>query len=103
MILYNVTVKVDPSVDAKWKQWMKETHIPDMLNTGLIKEYKMCRLLSVDDSDGATYASQFMFTDVASFNRYQKDFAPGLQADHKEKFGDLCLAFRTLMEVLDAN
>ena len=52
MILYNVTLKVDPQIHEEWKQWMCEVHIPDVMSTGLFKEYKMCKLLGLDEEDG---------------------------------------------------
>jgi hypothetical protein len=43
MILYNVTVSIDESVEKEWLQWMKEVHIPDVMNTGLFVSSKICR------------------------------------------------------------
>jgi hypothetical protein len=34
MILYNVTVSVDPEIHDEWLAWMKSKHIPDVLATG---------------------------------------------------------------------
>ena len=33
MIIYNVTVGVDKSIEADWLAWMKEVHIPDVIKT----------------------------------------------------------------------
>jgi len=38
MILYNVTVKIMKPLEAEWLKWMKEVHIPDVINTGLFGE-----------------------------------------------------------------
>jgi hypothetical protein len=35
MIVYNVTVKVNTEVHDEWFAWMKETHIPEVMKTGL--------------------------------------------------------------------
>ena len=35
MILYNVTIKVDHDIHDEWMEWMKQTHIPQVLETGL--------------------------------------------------------------------
>ncbi len=100
MILYNVTVKVSPEIEVEWAIWMKEVHIPDVMNTGLFTEYKMCRLLEQDESDGKTFAIQYLCKSAEDFASYQKEFAPALQQDHKQRFGDKFIAFRTIMEVL---
>lgn len=100
MILYNVTVKISHSVHDDWLRWMKEVHIPDVLATGLFTEYKLCRLLGVDESDGVTYATQYFCPDMESFKIYQEKYAPRLQKDHKDRYEDQYVAFRTLMEVV---
>ena len=41
MILYNVTISIDTSVEEDWLQWMKEIHIPDVMNTGLFIDNKI--------------------------------------------------------------
>ncbi len=100
MIIYNVTVKIDLEVHDDWIHWMKTTHVPDVINTGLFSECKICRLLSVDESDGITYAFQYFCKDMASLEKYQQAHATKLQKDHTERYKDKFVAFRTLMEVL---
>ena len=34
MIVYNVTTKVAAAIQTDWLQWIKEEHIPDIINTG---------------------------------------------------------------------
>jgi hypothetical protein len=46
MIIYNVTVNVDEDVAVEWLQWMKETHIPDVMKTGMFLESRICRVLA---------------------------------------------------------
>ena len=99
-IIYNVTVKIDADVHDDWLKWMQEIHIPDVMNTGLFLENKICRLLTVDDSDGYTYAFQYICPNMEAFEKYQSDHAAALQKDHTEKYKDKFVAFRTMMEIL---
>jgi hypothetical protein len=100
MILYNVTVKIDTKIHKEWVKWMKEVHIPDVLATGLFSEHKLCRLLSVDESDGITYAIQYFCADMEAFEQYQKEHARRLQTEHMNRYKNRYVAFRTLMEVV---
>ena len=100
MILYNVTVKVEHSVHDDWLEWMQAVHIPDVLATGLFTEYKLCRLLGVDESDGTTYAVQYFCPGMPAFQQYQQQHAARLQKEHSDRYKDKYVAFRTLMEVL---
>ena len=34
MIIYNVTCSIDSDIVEDWLDWMKKTHIPDILDTG---------------------------------------------------------------------
>lgn len=99
MILYNVTVTIDPQVEAEWIAWMKETHIPEMMKTGCFKEHKFLKLMSDrPDVDGNTYAIQYFAIDTEQIDRYLADHAPSLRQSHAERFGDKSAAFRTLLE-----
>jgi hypothetical protein len=52
MIIYNVTVKPENNIADAWLQWMKDEHIPDVINTGCFTKATLCKLLEVDDEDG---------------------------------------------------
>lgn len=101
MIIYNVTVKIDLDIHEDWLQWMKDVHVPDVIATGLFSECKICRLLTVDESDGITYAFQYFCENMAAFEKYQEVHATNLQKDHTERYKDKFVAFRTLMEVVN--
>ena len=101
MILYNVTVKIAKPLEANWLQWMKAVHIPDVMNTGLFIEYKICKILHDDDDGGVSYAIQYFCKDMATFQTYQSKHAQALQAEHSERYKNQYVAFRTLMEVIN--
>ncbi|MCC7378160.1 MAG: DUF4286 family protein, partial [Chitinophagaceae bacterium] len=48
MIIYNVTIKVHDSIKTEWLQWLKEEHIPDVINTGCFTHAVIMRLMEVD-------------------------------------------------------
>lgn len=99
MIIYNVTVKIEREIHENWLQWMRETHIPDVLKTGLFEEHKICKILH-EEPEGMTYAIQYFCKDMSTFERYQREYAKGLQAEHNQRYNNRYVAFRTLMEVL---
>jgi len=100
MIIYNVTVNVDLSIQEDWLQWMRKTHIPDVLNTGLFEKATLNEVLG-DSDDGATYAVQYFCEDMATLEQYQSVFAPALQAEHTARYAGKFGAFRTLLEVVE--
>ncbi len=99
MILYNVTVTIDPQIEAEWVEWMKNVHIPEVMNTGCFEEHKFLRLVTErPDVDGNTYAIQYFATDGKQIDIYMEKHAPGLRQSHAEKYGNKMAAFRTLLE-----
>ncbi|MCS5490936.1 DUF4286 family protein [Algoriphagus limi] len=100
MILYNVTINVTPEIESDFIQWMRETHIPEVMATGLFSEHKFLRLLHEADDGSTNYAVQFFTESLKHMEDYEKNFAPALRAKTLERYQDKALAFRTLLEIL---
>lgn len=101
MLLYNVTVTVDLDVHQDWLRWMRETHIPDVLATGMFVSHRMSRLIGHEHDNSEIYTIQYLVQDMDHLRRYTEEFAPGLQREHQQLFGGKSAAFRTVMEVVD--
>lgn len=101
MIIYNVTVNIDDSVHDEWIKWMKIKHIPDVMNTGLFIEHKICKVLTTHEGEtGTTYAIQYTCESMDDLEEYQNNHAPKLQEEHTKKYKDKFVAFRTLLELV---
>jgi len=103
MLLYNVTVTIDLEIHEDWVRWMRETHIPDIMASGCFLSYRMCRLLGHEHEDSEIYAVQYLSKDMVHLMRFQQEFAPDLQAQHKARYDGRYAVFRTVMEVVDHN
>lgn len=99
MILYNVTVSIDHDVAEEWLQWMKSTHIPDVMATGLFIENKIARILA-EEEGGKAYSIQYLLRSMDEYERYQEEHAPRLQAEHSQRYAGKFAAFRTLLHVI---
>lgn len=100
MIIYNVTIKVEPEIAAAWLEWMKQVHIGEVMATGLFHDYRMCRLLEQDDSEGPTYTVQYATDTLENYNTYITEHAALLRQKSFDMFGDRFVAFRTVMQVV---
>ena len=98
MILYNVTVNIDPEVHDEWVQWMKTKHIPDVLATGMFTENRFLRVLNTEEGEGVTYSIQYTAPSMEHYEQYRSVFAPALQAEHTDRYRNRFVAFRTLLE-----
>ena len=99
MLIYNVTTKVDWSIAEDWLIWMKETHIPEVMESGCFEKHQLVRILQVDEVEGPTYAAQYYVNALTKYDEYLKDFAPELRQKTINKWGEKFIAFRTLMQI----
>ena len=101
MIVYNITIKILPAIEAEWIQWQQQEHIPEIMATGLFTEYKFFRLLDQDESEGITYVIQYFGSSPENYHQYINQFAPALREKALAKWGNQFIAFRTVMELVN--
>lgn len=99
MIVYNVTANVAEEIADEWLAWMKSTHILRVMETGCFEGYKALRMVgNQHDVDGRTFAVQYFVKDMKTMTQYASQYAPALQQDVFERYGEKVLSFRTIME-----
>ena len=98
MIIYNVTVKIDLSVHDLWLKWMKEEHIPRVMETGCFTDCQMYRVLEENTTDGITYAFQYFAENISKYFDYKEHHAARLQQESLDMFPGKYTAFRTLLK-----
>lgn len=102
MIIYNVTLAVNPEIETEFIQWLKKIHIPEVLDTQLFMKAELFKVFeSPQAEEHNSYAVQYRLESWEKFNNYQDQYAPALQLKTKEKFGENVLAFRTFLESQD--
>lgn len=97
MILYNVTAILDEEIHEDWFTWMKEQHIPEVMDTGCFISSRMLKVLD-SPNEGVTYCMQYIADTMEDYDRYLLNFAPSLRATYPEKFTNKFVIYRTLME-----
>jgi len=85
---------------SDWLSWMKNQHIPQMINTSLFIKVQINRVI-VEDEGNETFAVAYTCLDMKDLHKYQDNFASKLQKKHLERYGDKVVAFRTIMEVIE--
>ena len=101
MIVYNITVKIDPAIEAAWIQWQQQEHIHDIMASGQFSQWKMFRLLEQDDAEGITFVIQYFAPTLENYIRYIEEFAPVFRQKAFDKWGERFIAFNTVMEVVN--
>ncbi len=100
MVLYSVTVNVVDEIHEEWLTWMREKHVPDVMNTGCFSMHKIMRLKE-PKQDGHTYSFQYYCESHEKLKEYQTQYAPTLRLEVEQKYGNKFLAFRTILDVIE--
>ncbi len=101
MIIYNVTIKVTSAIKNDWLAWLKQVHIPDVLATKCFLKATVLYLLEMDDSEGPTYAIQYLAENINAYERYISEFSGIMRQRSFDRWGDQFIAIRTVMEVVN--
>ncbi len=100
MILYNVTINIEDDVHDRWLEWMRNEHLPAVMNTGKFLKYSMYRILDRDPEEtGVTYSVQYTARTMEDYETYRDQHAPALQAETRKYFEGKFVAFRTLLQL----
>lgn len=100
MIIYNITYNVEHSVSEDWQRYMKEIHIPEVMECRIFISANMNKVLSGND-DGDTFAIQYKCNSMKDLHKYEIKFAAELQKKHTDRYGKKVVDFRTMLQELD--
>ena len=101
MIVYNITTQIDHDAHEDWLVFMRRDWIPLALETGHFDDYRLCRLLGVDEETGLTYTLQFTVGSRTSFDIYMEKHATRMQQMHHRLWKGRTVIFRTIMDVIE--
>ena len=88
----------DSEIVEEWLLWMKEKHIPKVLETKLFVSATINRIISNSDS-GSTYAIAYKSKSLADLQKYETLFATDLRNEYNLKYSNTAPTFRTIMEI----
>ena len=98
-MLYIVRVWVDKEVAEDWREWMRDIHIPEVVETGCFVRAYMTRDEGADTDERIAWVMVYHASSEADYERCKRDFAAALQADHTERYEGRVNASRELLPV----
>lgn len=99
-VIYNVTIKVEKSIENNWLQWLMKEHAPQIIATNCFTKFVTYKLLEHDDEEGTTYIVQYFYEDMQGYQRYINEFAEHFRNESLKKWSNKLIAFRTVMQVI---
>jgi hypothetical protein len=99
MIIYNVTISINPELEQEILTWLKEEHIPEVMETNMFLEYNMYKVVENHvEKTHNSYAIQYHLESWDKFDEYIANYAEELKEKTQKKYGENLLAFRTFLE-----
>jgi hypothetical protein len=99
-IIYNVTIKVEQAIIDEWLDWLLNEHIKEVMATECFTDCRVVRLLEVDETEGPTYAVQYLAPSKSIYNHYIIKYSEALRQKSYDRWGQRFIAFRSVMEVV---
>lgn len=99
MYIYNVTITLEPEIEATWLKWMQQEHIPEMIATGKFLGALMTKVITDQDLGGPTYSVQYRCASKAVLENYYGQDAEKMRAK-SAPFAGKFIAFRTELDVI---
>ena len=80
MIAYEVTAEMEETLAGRYEQYMRETHIPEVLATGCFQAAVLAR------SSPGRYRTSYLARTQADLDRYLEHHTAALRADFAAHF-----------------
>ena len=93
-------MNIEESIQQDWLSWMKEVHIPEMLNTGKFSKALMTKVLVEEEMGGITYSIQYTADSKETLQKYYVEDAERLRRKVMELFAGKYVAFRTELAII---
>ena len=100
MIVYNETFVIDEDIHTNWLNWMKENHIPKVLETGDFQSSQILKVLN-SPNEGVTYCIQYFTDDVDKYEHFMLYHMNPMHITHNQAFENKFVLFNTLMEQMN--
>jgi hypothetical protein len=92
MILYEVTLQVEPALAPTVEKYMRSRHIPEIFGTGCFRQIRF------DRASPARFRTSYRADSQADLDRYLQDHAPKFRAEFERSFPEKLRVTREVWE-----
>lgn len=100
MLIFNTTYLVSDAVLTDWHVWMKEHHIPFMLQYQQFSKPQVAKVITSQQQEGTSFSVQFHISDMKALSVWNQDFGSEFQENCAKKFGQEVIFFTTILELV---
>lgn len=99
MILHNITYNVDTSIHLQWLEWVNAIFIPQLMQSRLISQSRICRILA-EEEGGKAYSLQLVSGSKKEHREFVAVHLHKAEAMMAEKFSGRFVNFSTALDIL---
>ena len=101
MIIFNTTYHVDDEIHDDYLGYIRETFIPQALESGFLYEARLARIVAQHNEPGTSYSLQFRVKNSDTLRLWLNTGGDALNKDLVARFGNKIAGFVTLLEEID--
>ncbi|MFT3753391.1 MAG: DUF4286 family protein [Paludibacter sp.] len=101
MLIFNTTFLVSDKMTDLWLKWVREQHIPFMLDSEMFSKPQVAKVLGIEEQEGTSYSVQFHVSDIQTLENWHLQYARTFERNFAEKFGTDVVFFATVLELVD--
>jgi L-rhamnose isomerase len=101
MLIFNTTYLVSDDVHESWLEWVREQHIPFMLDSTYFSHPQVARVITSAKQDGTSFSVQFHIQDMHTLKLWNKEYNSLFQENCSKQFGTEVIFFTTVLELVE--
>jgi hypothetical protein len=101
MFIFNTTYLVSDKVHDTWLNWVREQHVPFMLDSTYFTKPQVARVVTSDKEDGTSFSVQFYVQDMQTLKKWHNEYSSLFQENCSQHFGTEVIFFTTVLEIVD--
>ena len=100
MLIYNTTYQIEIDDARNFVIWLNESYIPCVIENGILKNPRLCQLLSHKEPDSECFSLQWEVENSAELHKWHTEQGMALNEEMLKIFKNKVVGFPTLMEVI---
>lgn len=101
MLIFNTTYLVSDKAHGAWLKWVREQHIPFMLDSAYFTQPQVARVITSDKEEGTSFSVQFRISDMRTLKLWNREYSAAFQENFTKQFGTEVLFFTTVLEMIE--
>lgn len=100
MYILNTTFAILRDIRPEFEKWVREVYIPAALQSGILAEPRLARVMTNEDPRAISLACEFKCESISEAVRWHDETAVLLRDDMTARWGERAMFFTTYLEVL---